>query len=158
MKWLRWTIGLGLVIIYFFIAKSYIPKWKSEELLWRNVLSQYPESSVANYNLGTYYMMSLNDIDRAFPYFSKAVQLNDKNITAWINLAAVISGKRGDIQTAKNCIITAAALDSTLPDLLKRTGLYSVQFREMPILPWPISIAILIKCRWMGKCITTREC
>ena len=124
MKWLQWTIGLGLVIIYFFIAKSYIPKWKSEELLWRNVLSQYPESSVANYNLGTYYMMSLNDIDQAFPYFSKAVQLNDKNITAWINLA-VISGKRGDIQTAKNCIITAAALDSTLPDLLKNRAYIS---------------------------------
>ena len=124
MKWLQWTIGLGLIIIYFFIAKNYIPKWKSEELLWRNVLSEYPESSIANYNLGTYYMMSLNDIDQAFPYFSNAVKLNDKNITAWINLA-VISGKRGDIQTAKNCILTAAAIDSTLPDLLKNRAYIS---------------------------------
>lgn len=124
MKWLQWTIGLGLIIIYFFIAKNYIPKWKSEELPWRNVLSEYPESSIANYNLGTYYMMSLNDIDQAFPYFSNAVKLNDKNITAWINLA-VISGKRGDIQTAKNCILTAAAIDSTLPDLLKNRAYIS---------------------------------
>lgn len=123
-KWLQWMIGVGLVIIYFFIAKSYIPKWKSEELLWRNVLLEYPESSVANYNLGTYYMMSLNDIDQAFPFFSKAVQLNDKNITAWINLA-VIAGKKGDIQTAKNCINTAAVIDSTMPDLLKNRAYIS---------------------------------
>ena len=67
------------------------------EVLYNQILEQYPDHSDANHNLGVLKAM-LNDSKRALELFEKAVAVNPKYSQYWISLANCVSMNGGSDQ------------------------------------------------------------
>jgi tetratricopeptide (TPR) repeat protein len=87
---------LGVIpFIYLLLAMNYLPKWRTSETLFKDVVEKYPNQiPVAYNNLGLYYK-DKNMPDLAIEYYEKVLSISPEYENARVNLANIYfnSGK-----------------------------------------------------------------
>lgn len=92
-------IFIALLIVFYgasTFSRNFV--WKDNYTLWEKTVSDVPESSLANYNLGRAYHIN-KDLDNAIKYYLNAIYLNPAYQYALFNLALAYQEK-GDLATA----------------------------------------------------------
>jgi Tfp pilus assembly protein PilF len=78
-----WLLSL-LPLFYVFQSKQRVVLWKSDQLLWQDVLTHYPTVAQAHNNLGSY-LLKQGKVRKAFQHFNKAIELKPYYADAYSN-------------------------------------------------------------------------
>ncbi len=109
------------VFLFAWLSKDRVQIWQNNKTLWTDVIKKYPESAVAYYNLGTYYLKEKNDDDSASAWFQKTIQKDPNHDRALINLG-LINGRRKNKDLAMEYFKRAEKVNPDFFELYKNRG------------------------------------
>ena len=129
-----WTRGalaaaLAAVTFYSYVSYSRIEVFTSEETLWKEVLSKYPEDSRSRLNLSVYYLKR-DDFASAKPILEQLIAEADYNFDAWANLGTVYHSTKSrfrDLAMAEKCYEKALSYEPTATETLANFGYLMVE-------------------------------
>lgn len=119
---MQWSLAIVPVLLMAWLSQQRVQVWKNNRTLWSDVVVKHPETAVAYYNLGTYFMKEARDDDSALNYYQKAIQREPKHQRALINLG-LINGRKKNKELSMQYFTQAEAIDSEFPELYKNRGL-----------------------------------
>lgn len=89
--------------------------WKNSETLFRDVLRQYPENTVALNNVATY-RVEQGDFGEALRLFRRVIEIDESDFVAWANLGGALQAMgRLDDALAANLRAVKLRPDNALP-------------------------------------------
>ncbi|KOR33293.1 hypothetical protein TI05_01875 [Achromatium sp. WMS3] len=89
-QWLTIAIVIFAISVFSFMSWRQAATWKNSETLWLHNLAVHDGNNhFASFNLGNYYL-SLNQYDKAFHYFSKALQQRPHEAYYIVNLGSTL--------------------------------------------------------------------
>lgn len=93
--------GVLTILIYTYIAHDRALLWTDEIAFFNDIVNQYPESDIAQFNLATTYK-NRNELAAARIHYSRAVDINDDYPQAWLGLGLVNEGLNNCSAAIKN--------------------------------------------------------
>lgn len=90
---------LGVIAALALINYSAQKKWKDDVVLWEDTTEKKPEQVSAWHNLGVAYLDQGNNLDKALPAISRALELNPNYDKALMNKANILA-RKGKLEEA----------------------------------------------------------
>ncbi len=87
--------------------------WKNTGVLFADVITKYPQSSVAHNNLATY-LIDAGKLAEAKLHLDESIRLRPKKANNYL-ARAIMQGKQGDLQAAIESLKTSVRLDPSNP-------------------------------------------
>lgn len=109
------------VIAFSLMTRERTKVWKNNKTLWTDVAEKYPETAVAYYNLGTYFMKEVQDDDSALAWYQKAIQKDPEHARALINLG-LINGRKKNKDLALDYFARAEKKEPGFFELFRNRG------------------------------------
>ncbi|MBK9271214.1 MAG: tetratricopeptide repeat protein [Saprospiraceae bacterium] len=127
----NFTLGMLImpILVFSWMSKNRVMVWQNNKTLWTDVVAKYPESAVANYNLGSFYFKELKDDDSSLVYFQKTIQRDPLHYRALINLG-LINGRRKNKDLAMDYFKRAEQINPDYFELYKNRGFVLSMFGE----------------------------
>jgi protein O-mannosyl-transferase len=82
------ALFISFFIMLFVLARTQLSTWKNDEALFSNMAAVSPNSNLAYYRLGNYYLMAQNEPEKAISVYAKALELKPDDQEVLNNLAS----------------------------------------------------------------------
>ncbi|MGE0560769.1 MAG: glycosyltransferase family 39 protein [Flavobacteriales bacterium] len=126
-KILKKKLMIGVyVILSLFFVKTFTQNfvWKNGIKVWETAYKYYPNDAEINQNLGGHYY-SNGKIDKALKFTNKAIELDDKNLLAYINRSKIFNSQQ-NFKAALNDLRTIIEIEvSSAKDLSNQSSVYT---------------------------------
>lgn len=109
------AILIAVILLFTYASFRRNLYWSDPEIIWRDNLRYSPENFRVNANVGQALMVKERYAE-ALPYLRKAVELRPQTVEVHYNLACCLAGM-GDLQGAREELLTARSLKSKLPEV-----------------------------------------
>ncbi len=101
----------SLFTVYSVYSRERISVWSNSLTFWTNVVEKQPDNYYAYFGVGNYYLAENNN-EKAFEYYNKALQLNDKDPMIFNNLGLINT----NLKKYDEAIVNFSTLITLSPD------------------------------------------